>query len=60
MSNTATVSARGFDQFALGGRDAFNGIESFHVGVADVGDYADVGRAISHKRRISPGWFMAI
>ena len=33
---------QGFDQLALGRRDAFDGIESFHVSVADVRDYADV------------------
>src|ERR1019366_2437250 len=37
------VGRQSFDQFPLGGGDALDGIEELHVGVADVGDYPDVG-----------------
>ena len=37
------IGRQPFDQFALGGGNAFDGIEELYVGVADVGDHADVG-----------------
>ena len=37
------VGRQPFDQFAFGGGNALDGVEELDVGVADVGDYPDVG-----------------
>ena len=49
-----SIRRQRFDQFALGQRHAFNGIESFDVRVPTLVTTPIRGRAMAAKSRISP------
>ena len=48
------------NEFALGKRHSFDGIESLDVRVADVGDYPDIRGGDDRQRTNFAAWFMPI